>query len=165
MIIEELGICRGAVRVDMAVVNGVIHGYEIKSDRDSLRRLAGQAQLYNKVLDKATLVVGLRHTAEALDTIPEWWEVIQVVEEGSPSKLKQVRRGRKNPGRDARAVVELLWLDDALTLLDQRDLLRGARGKPRSYVWDRICQNFSIDEISDAVRANLKARTGSPWTL
>ncbi len=38
VVIEELGLCRGQVRVDVAVVNGLLHGYEIKSDRDSLRR-------------------------------------------------------------------------------------------------------------------------------
>lgn len=39
VVIEELGLCRGQVRVDVSVVNGLLHGYEIKSDRDSLRRL------------------------------------------------------------------------------------------------------------------------------
>src|SRR5262249_26817602 len=57
VLIEELGLCRGRVRVDVAVVNGLLHGYEIKSDRDSLRRLAGQVEVYGKVLDRATLVI------------------------------------------------------------------------------------------------------------
>src|SRR5262245_26146770 len=35
-ILDELAICRGQVRVDLAVVNGSVHGYEIKSDRDTL---------------------------------------------------------------------------------------------------------------------------------
>ena len=67
--IEELGLCRGQVRVDLSVVNGLLHGYEIKSDRDSLRRLSGQVELYGKVFDRATLVVGERHLAEALDNV------------------------------------------------------------------------------------------------
>src|SRR5208283_5148275 len=66
VIIEELGICRGRVRIDMAIVNGLFHGYEIKSDRDSLSRLFGQIDLYGKVLDRATLVVGDHHIVEAL---------------------------------------------------------------------------------------------------
>lgn len=33
VVIEELGLCRGQVRVDVSVVNGLLHGYEIKSDR------------------------------------------------------------------------------------------------------------------------------------
>src|SRR3990172_9569406 len=69
-ILDELGICRGQVRVDIAVVNGIVHGYEIKSDRDSLRRLGAQVDLYGKVLNRATLVVGQRHLKEALDVVP-----------------------------------------------------------------------------------------------
>lgn len=52
--IEELGICCGQGRIDLAVVNSLFHGYEIKSDRDSLRRLDNQVELYSKVLDRAT---------------------------------------------------------------------------------------------------------------
>jgi len=63
--LEELGLCRGQVFVDVTVVNGALHGYEIKSDRDSLRRLAGQVAFYGRVLDRATLVVGTRHLADA----------------------------------------------------------------------------------------------------
>ena len=67
--VDELGVCRGQVRIDVAVVNGRFHGYEIKSDRDSLRRLDGQVDLYSKVLDRATIVVGDRHFTEALNTV------------------------------------------------------------------------------------------------
>ena len=45
VLIEELGLRRGKVRVDLTVVNGSLHGFEIKSDRDSLRRLAAQVDL------------------------------------------------------------------------------------------------------------------------
>ena len=67
--IEEFGICRGQGRIDLAVVNSFLHGYEIKSDRDSLRRLDNQIELYSKVLDRATIVVGKRHLSEALAEI------------------------------------------------------------------------------------------------
>src|SRR6266478_524890 len=56
--LEELGLCGGRVRVDIAVVNGLLCGYEIKSDRDTLRRLSTQIDVYGKVLDRAILVVG-----------------------------------------------------------------------------------------------------------
>jgi len=75
VVIEELGLCRGQVRVDVVVVNGLLHGYEIKSDRDTLRRLGVQVKVYGKVFDQATLVVGDRHLAEALNIVPAWWGV------------------------------------------------------------------------------------------
>lgn len=156
--LEELGLCRGQVRVDVAVVNGSIHGYEIKSDRDSLRRLAGQAAVYGMVLDRATLVVGTKHVADAVAAVPTWWEVEVVEAHGPDLRVKRLRRGRKNPSRSARALVELLWLEDAQALLAARGGLRGYRGRPRRVIWDRICGLYALDEIASAVRDQLKAR-------
>ena len=156
--IEELGLCRGQVRVDLSVVNGLLHGYEIKSDRDSLQRLSAQAELYGKVLDRATLVVGNRHMDEALDIVPEWWGVLLAHRSAKGLQLKTVRSSRSNPKKDPRALVELLWLDDALALLEKREAARGFRGKARWIVWDRVCELCSLNEIARAVRTQLKVR-------
>ena len=159
-IIDELGLCRGQARVDVAVVNGLLHGYEIKSDRDSLRRLDSQVEFYGRVLDRATLVVGDHHLAKVLRVVPEWWGVLRVVATSIGLRIKTVRRGRRNPRRDSRSLVELLCLDDAVALLEQRGAARGVRGKPRRIVWDRVCESFDVDEIAAAVRGHLKARVG-----
>jgi len=156
--IEELGLCRGQVRVDLSVVNGLLHGYEIKSDRDSLRRLSNQVELYGKVFDRATLVVGERHLAEALDNVPAWWGILLAHRSAKKLQIKTVRSPRSNPKKDPRALVELLWLDDALALLEERDAARGYRGKARWIVWDRVCELCSLTEIAKAVRTQLKAR-------
>lgn len=161
VVIDELGLCRGQVRVDVTVVNGLLHGYEIKSDRDSLRRLDAQVEIYGKVLDRATLVVGERHLAEALNILPRWWGVLYVSQRANEPQFTTVRHSRNNPLRDPRSLVELLWLCDALDLLEQRDAARGIRSKPRRDVWNRICEHFSVDEIAAAVRAKLKARVKS----
>jgi hypothetical protein len=158
VLIEELGLCRGHVRIDIAVVNGLLHGYEIKSDRDSLRRLGTQVDVYGKVLDQATLVVGDRLLASALDVVPAWWGVLRVRPTSQGLQFRTVRRPRRNPQRDPRVLVELLWSDQAMALLEQRNAARGVRGKPRRVVWDRVCDHFGVDEIAAAVRARLKAR-------
>jgi hypothetical protein len=162
IVLEELGVCRGKVRVDLAVVNGLLHGYEIKSDRDSLRRLVAQVELYSRVLDRATLVVGERHLPEAMEMVPIWWGIIRIEPMLSIPRFRTVRRGRRNPGQDPRSLVELLWLDDAVALLKQRNAVRGVKGKPRRVVWDRVCEHFDLDEIGTAVRAHLKARATLP---
>lgn len=162
VVLDELGICRGLARVDVAVVDGIVHGYEIKSDRDSLRRLAAQADLYGRVLDRATLVVGRRHLEEALEVIPGWWGVLRVESSASGPRFVKQRRSRLNHKRDARALVEFLWLDDAMALLERRDETRGVRGKSRRFVWDRICERIDMEEIDAAVRSQLKARASSP---
>jgi len=158
ILIEELVLCRGLVRVDLSVVNGRLHGYEIKSDRDSLRRLAAQAEIYGKVFDRATLVVGERHLAQARQGVPDWWGILLVRRSTNGLQLKTVRSPRNNPQKDPRALVELLWRDAAMALLEKLDAATGVRGKPRWMAWDRICTVCGVEEIGAAVRAQLKAR-------
>jgi hypothetical protein len=159
--VEELGLCRGAVRADLTVVNGSIHGYEIKSDRDSLRRLARQAQTYGRVFDRSTLVVGDRFLTAA-DLLPAWWGILHAQQTSEGIKFRTIRKARLNRHKDPRALVELLWSDQALALLEQRGVARGVRRKARRFVWDRVCTELSLREISDAVRAHLKASRVSP---
>ena len=157
ILIDELGISRGSARVDIAAVGRQFHGYEIKSERDDLRRLAAQASLYGRVFDRVTLVCGDRHLSRALDIIPSWWGIIRVIVRGEQPTFKYVRRGRKSPDRETRAIVELLWLDEAMALLERRNALRGLRGKPRDVLWDKVSELFGIDEVTEAVRTHLRA--------
>jgi hypothetical protein len=158
VIVDELGLCCGRVRLDVAVVNGLFHGYEIKSDRDSLRRLSDQANIYSQVLDRATIVVGNRYVKEASRIIPDWWEILRFDSEANEHFFEHVRYGRENPQRNARSLVELLWLDDAMAMLQKHGTTRGIKGKPRRFLWDRICAEFDVEEIAETVRYRLKER-------
>jgi hypothetical protein len=135
-----------------------LHAYEIKSDRDTLERCVHQASMYNKIFDRVTLVVGPRHRSAALARIPPWWGVVGVGPMSRGPRLQPVRRALRNAAVEPRALVELLWLDEALALLETRGAVRGVRGKPREMVWDRVCEHFEIREIAAAVRDRLKAR-------
>ena len=162
LVLEELGICRGQVRVDLAVVNDLFHGYEIKSDRDNLRRLVRQVAFYSNVFDRATLVIGDRALADAADCLPGWWGITRFAIEGGSIVFRPIRHTRPNPSRVPRALVEFLWRDEVLTLLKARDLDVGVRSKPRRELWDRMCSYFDLDDIADAVKAQLMARTDAP---
>ncbi|MEZ5343883.1 MAG: sce7726 family protein [Acidimicrobiales bacterium] len=161
VLVEELGLLRGRVRVDLAVVNGSLHGYEIKSDRDSLRRLGVQVDLYGQVLDRATLVVGDRFAPLATSLVPAWWGVVKVTRTASGPRFTMLRRSKLNRHRNPRVLAELLWSDQVLALLERRGAARGMRGKPRRVLWDRLCECFSVDEIAAAVRQRLKATPDS----
>jgi hypothetical protein len=161
-IIEELAICRGQARLDLVVVNGILHGFEIKSGRDGLRRLESQVNFYSKVVDQATLVVGLSHLERVLSALPPWWGVTTV---SNQLVFRCVRRARTNPTRNARSLVELLWLPEALSMLERRSAARGTAGKPRKLVWDKVCEFYELDEVAAAVRAQLKVRAIQPSHL
>src|SRR5437879_5511788 len=75
-VVDELGLMHGACRADVAVVNGRLIGYEIKSNSDSLARLKNQVLAYNKIFDNVTIIVGKRHRQAVREFIPSWWGII-----------------------------------------------------------------------------------------
>src|SRR5690348_12382197 len=96
LFVDELGLC-GQVRVDVAVVNGALSGYELKSENDTLRRLPTQVEVYSRVLDFATLVVAKKHAGHARAGLPSWWGLIEAESAADGSvTLKRRRRGRMN---------------------------------------------------------------------
>jgi hypothetical protein len=157
VLIEELGLNKGSVRVDLAVVNGIMHAYEIKSDCDTLRRLATQVHHYGKCFDRVSLVLGVKHLKEASTLVPKWWGIIRVTAGKEGPRFHTVRKPRRNPARDARALIELLWRDQTLALLEQIGAADGLRSKPRDVLWDRATQRLTLEEIAEAVRSHLKA--------
>ena len=56
VVLDELGLCQGDVRIDVAAVGGELSGFEIKSPADTLTRWPKQCRFYSKVVDRAWLV-------------------------------------------------------------------------------------------------------------
>lgn len=159
LLVEELGLCNGTLRADLAVVNGILKGYEIKSDQDNLNRLKAQANIYNQVFDTVTLVVGERHLAMAQTVIPEWWGIeVAVLNEASGVKLVAVRPEQLNHSVDPCKLVQLLWREVAL-ILQQMFTSRSFKGKPRSFLWEHLVNSMPLCDLKDAVRNSLKTRT------
>ena len=157
-IIEELGLCQGEARVDVAVVNGSIHGYEIKSDQDTLRRLAGQMAVYSRVLDFITIIVASEHVDAAWDMIPSWWGVIVAKEKPGEMHLKHKRKAKRNPSLDPMAIVQLLWREEAYAILKNLELHRGLANKPRAILWNKLVEHIPTDELSTMIRSIIISR-------
>lgn len=160
ILVDELGICQGAARVDLAVINGSINGFEIKSDADRLHRLAHQRDTYGTVFDTVTLVTSKRHLPAARQQIPAWWGIIEARESSDGIVLRRARKSRLNRHVQPEILVRLLWRDEALHLLDEYELGEGTMSKPRSVLWLRLATELAADELSAGVRAALKRREG-----
>lgn len=156
--IDELGLLQGANRVDIAVVNGQLHGYEIKSDRDTLQRLPAQAAMYNRVFDTVTLVTGGRHLEPVMQLIPEWWGVQRSDMRDGSIHLIEIRPAACNTHIDPYAIAQLLWRDETLVVLTELGLARGLSGKPRRLLWKRLVDSLSADALREIVRHQLKSR-------
>ena len=159
-IIEELGIAHGAVRIDIVVINNVIHGYELKSDIDTLDRLPGQMKIYNKVLDRVTLVVGKNHLHEAIKVVPEWWG-ITIAKISAPCKkvvFYNIREAEENPDQDNHAVASLLWRNEALDILEKIGEANGVRSKTRNIIYERLTEVLDKQTLMAEVREHLCTR-------
>lgn len=160
-VIEELGLDHGTARIDFAVVNGVMKGYEIKSDRDTLLRLPEQMQIYNSIFDEMTLVVGKMHLYEAIHLVPDWWGIrlAKLDAEGNIT-FNTIRESGKNTDKDPMAFARLLWRSEALTVLRDEGVVRGVQSKTRSFLYARMCEVFDQETLEGKVRQTLIEREG-----
>ena len=117
-IVEELGIERGAARIDVALITDRLLGFEIKSDLDTFDRLTNQIHAYNRVFDEVTLVTGRSLMQEAVRLLPSWWGLM-VADGGSGGaiELRVVRAAEKNPIQQSLSVAMLLWKPEAIEAL------------------------------------------------
>lgn len=161
-IFEELGLCQGLARVDLAVVNGSLHGYEIKSERDTLARLPAQSDIYNRTLDFVTIVTEPAHARRIENIVPQWWGIWCVVTSASAQRIEILRGPGPNPELVPFALAQLLWRDEALQALSDRGLAGGLRSKPRRELWLRLATDLTRVELGTLVRDCLKRR-GADW--
>lgn len=160
LVMEELGLEHGACRVDIAVINGMIHGYELKSDSDTLARLPQQALIYSRALDKATLVVGERYMTDAKTLIPDWWGIkISYAGPRGAVHIDSFRAAATNPEVSPFHVAHLLWRDEVISILEsmgvEKKELRGSRVK----LYTLLAELLPVPTLREQVREALKRRT------
>lgn len=158
IIIEELGLCQGLSRIDIAVVNGALMGYEIKSELDTLDRLPLQQETYNKILDYVTIVSFTSHLKHLNNFIPDWWGIIEVRKNCENFSFITHKNPVRNQNQDSYSIAQLLWKDEALEILEGMNLIKGLRSKPRTFLWSKLSESMSIDSLRDIVREKIKAR-------
>ncbi len=158
-IIEELGVAHGAARIDIASVNGIIHGYELKSDADTLNRLPEQMEIYNMIFDKITLIVGKTHVHEAIKKIPDWWGItLAKISSSGDIVFLSIREAEFNKKQDYFTIAKLLWRQEALYILEELKAAKGIRSKSRDTIYNRLVETLDPDVLKKTVNEQLRIR-------
>lgn len=114
--------------------------YEIKSDRDNLKRLEGQIKEYSKFFDEIIVVVGEKYKDQVLDLIPTYCG-IYLVESDS---IKIIRKPLPHNKVKIKNVMSLLWKDELNQIIEEN-------GFPKKY--KRVAKTdqckYIISEISE----------------
>lgn len=77
-------------RADLVRMNGLLHGYEIKSDLDNLNTLEGQITHYQSVFDKVSVVLTKTHIKNIRQMVPKTVGII-FVDSGNITVLRKAQ--------------------------------------------------------------------------
>lgn len=159
LIIDELGLKHGKCRADIAVINSHITGYEIKSDEDSLCRLDKQIDSYSKVFDRATVVVSAKHVDIVYSRVPDWWGII-VTHQGYRGNIsfETLRKPSMNREIDLLSVAQLLWSNEASSILIDLGVPQRVLRQRRSFLYQYLVDLLGATELRSRVRECLKNR-------
>lgn len=152
-VVNEFSICQGIARVDIAVVNGSLHGYEIKSAYDNLLRLPNQIHLYSKVFDYITIITEQKHLNGIKEIVPKWVGIYICNNEG----LTVDNVPDRNLIQDPHFIARMLWKEELIQLLNLYDIKFNS--KDRNWVLcDKLIKNVDLPTLLDNVRKILKFR-------
>lgn len=160
LLIDELGLAHAKGRVDLAVFNGHLHGYEIKSAGDTLDRLPRQLVIYADSLQKLTLVVASRHIDHLAAIVPDWCGLTEIIEgpRGGITFAKH-RRARVNPRLDPFMLAHLLWHKEAQQLLIARGASSAEVNAPRKRLYRMLVDEMPVRELTLAIKTAMVSRT------
>ncbi len=130
-VVEEVcvGDWKRQARVDIATFTETgLHGIEIKSDADNLKRLNHQIESYAKVFCSVTVVSGPKWAQKVADAVPPWVGVVVAEEE----RLYCLRAPGLNPGRCKKTTLDLLWKTELTKIL--KDLGESRVGSKASLI-------------------------------
>lgn len=158
-VIDELGLAHGRNRIDVAVLKGCLHGYEIKSSKDNLLRLPSQLHEYNRSLQKLTIVAAPNHIEGVISIAPKWCGVVEAYKGPRGGiKFTTLRRTYINPEVDVFSIAHLLWRKEAIQFLETLGVSNSELNIPRKLLYEKIVELASLNEIVTWIKAQFIKR-------
>jgi len=153
VVIDELTLQCKDGRIDVAVVDSQLRGYEIKSEADKLSRLTRQTKIYGRVFDQLSVVVDDRHMQQVVKEVPAFWGLYLWLPEVG---VGVVREPTQNPEVHKLSLAQLLWRDSAMSLLKTHNAHKGMSSQPKWKLWPRIAEVCPQESIHSAVLSQFK---------
>lgn len=155
-VVDEMKIPAAKARIDVAVINGSFHGYEIKGASDTLNRLPNQIIAYSYIFDYLTIITEEKHCKKIVDLAPSWVGVLTC--QGAECNSFSIHRHPSlNPSKEKFYIAKLLWKEELVEVL--MELKIPFKKKSRSWtLCELLAQNIEQDLLSDIVRNKMKKR-------
>ena len=158
-VIDELGLRNGESRADIAVLNGKLIGYEIKTEKDNLNRLKSQIQAYNEVFDKIYIITGLKHLDKVIEAVPEWWGIYLIETKLTDDCcFKSFRKAKVNKEKKSFGIAQLLWKKEAVEILSSTFNENIKARVTKHDLYDILASNFAPNDLGKIALKYLKSR-------
>jgi|TARA_Y100001973_G_C5167320_1_gene316935 hypothetical protein len=157
---EEVPIQNGLTRADVVFCGSRLECFEIKSHRDTLKRLFSQGWQYEQSFDRVTLVCATKHLNKAFGIIPKWWGVLEVSGSG---QLHTVRTAQSNPHVNISGMADLLENQDARAILQQSGITKGIGRMHHEQLRKTIAEHLTLSQLREATKKALTQRQLSRW--
>jgi hypothetical protein len=161
LLLEELGLCEHTARADVAVLGDRFQGFEIKGETDSLRRLSTQLDVYQQVFDSITVVTTEGFLQPVKKVVPRSCGIICATMTRCRVILNTVRPAVQQNQTDPANMVQLLWREEALAILDGLGAISDFKRRPRAVIWQEVVDQLSLTELRAAIVTALSLR--SAW--
>jgi hypothetical protein len=101
----------------------------------------------------------MSHILELEEVLPKWVGItIALQNKDGTVSLKPIRKASKNKLIDPYAFVQLLWKDEAYTILRDLGLEKGMKSKSRTELWNKLASSMPIIQLHQIVRDTIKQR-------
>lgn len=158
IIIDEFSSSYSSARIDISVLNGSLHGYEIKSERDTLERLPKQIEYYSKIFEYITVVTTKKYTKKINEIVPEFFGIFLIENKKGILKLKKIRSPKKNRNIDYFELAKLLWREELKEILKENKIKK-VSSLTRIELTKKVAENIPNDIIKNFVLTKIKDRT------
>ena len=158
LLVEEMEICSGKARADMAIISKQLIGVEIKGSKDTLRRLPNQIDQYSRCFDQVVLVVHESHANKAIQLVPNWWGIVVNSDEKNKMPYSIKRRPELNDNFELESFLMLLWKPELEVLCSKLLNWRPAQRNSKQNLRERLISNAINSQLKEAALGMLRIR-------
>lgn len=160
LVIDELGVAHGKNRADIAVLNGTIHGFEIKSSKDTLSRLPEQINEYSRCFEKVSIIAAPNHIEKLQAMLPTWCGLI-LATKGTKGAItfKTIKRAQKNPNIEIYAMAHFLWRKEIIEILTQFGEDENNLKLSREKLYRLLPESTTAKQLTELIKTKFMSRT------
>jgi hypothetical protein len=155
--VNELSVAMGFSKLDVAVLNGSLEGYEIKSDRDSMARLSRQIAQYEQICDRLNIITTERHATNVEELVPVWCGILVAAVTDGRLRIRTKRAASTNPNWDVLALMLLLWQEETIKFAHSLGF-KAPRDMAKGLVHTQLARRIPHETLRAGVLTRLRER-------